>query len=106
MDLTSFDNEAPHQAPRTTTVLVFLAAFAIMTSWLVVYAATNALVSANIISAWPPDADPRPRWMLNAFGGFFAAYAVIAMLFRWLSARQLRRIDAMADAEDRGGYGA
>lgn len=101
MDLRSFDNEIPHPAPRTTTVLVFLAAFAIMTSWLCVYAATNALVSANIMSAWPPEADPRPRWMINAFGGFFGAYAVIGLLFRWISSRQLRNIDSMADAEDR-----
>ena len=100
MEMNSMDHAAVHSSPRTSTVLVFLAAFAIMMSWLCVYALTNALIAADIISAWPVDADPRPRWMMDAFVGFFGAAAIIGLLFRWVSHRQLKRIDAMADAED------
>ncbi len=100
MDIRTMDQEVMQDAPRTTTVLVFLAAFAVMASWLAVYALTNALISANIMSPWPDGIDPRPRWMLNAFGGFFGAFAMIALVFRWTSRRQLRRIDDMANAED------
>ncbi len=96
----SLDNEVAQSSPRTVTVLVFLAAFAITVSYLSVYAVTNALIAANMMSAWPVEADPRPHWMLNAFAGFFGAFAVIALFFRWTSHRQLRRIDQMADAED------
>ena len=100
MDVRSLDHEDLRDVPRTSTVLVFLAAFAIMVSWLSVYALTNALISAGIMSPWPDGVDPRPRWMLHAFGGFFGAFAIIGLYFRWASRRQLRRIDAMADAEE------
>jgi hypothetical protein len=100
MDVNSMDNERSPGAPRTATVVVFLAAFAVMVSWLAVYAVTNALIATNVMSAWPEGVDPRPRWMLNAFGGFFGAFAVIALLFGWLSQRQLKRIDEIAEGND------
>jgi len=99
MDAGSLDHDVQQDAPRTTTVLVFLAAFAVMVSWLSVYALTNALISSHIMSPWPVEADPRPKWMLNAFGCCFGAFAVIGLLFRWVSRRQLNRIDRMAEAE-------
>src|SRR3954452_15646441 len=33
-------------------------------SYLLPYAVTNALVSADVLSRWPPGTDPRPRRML------------------------------------------
>lgn len=96
----SRDIEVRVPAPRTTTVLVFLGAFAVMISYLGAYAAANALVAANILKPWPNDADPRPQWMLNTFCVSFAVCVIAALLFRWISNRQLRRIDEMADAED------
>ncbi len=89
---------APHPA-RTTTVLVFLAAFAVMASWLAVYAVPNALAAAGLIGDSSGDGDARPTWMLNIFVAVFGCFASIGLLFRWASRRQLRRIDAMADAE-------
>lgn len=94
-----FDLTAARSVPRTTTVLVFLAAFAITMSYLCIYAGTNALVASNVMPAFPPGADPRPRWMINTFIVGFAAFTVFGLLFRWMSLRQLRRIDATADAE-------
>jgi glycerol-3-phosphate acyltransferase PlsY len=87
-------------APRTAAAFVFLAAFAVTMSYLVVYAMTNTLVAANIMQAFPPNADPRPEWMFNLFFVSFGVFAVVGLLVRWLSHRQIRRIDAMADAED------
>jgi hypothetical protein len=101
MDLMEFENDSSSpRAPRTTTVLVFLAAFAVILSYLAIYAATNALIAADLISPWPQEADPRPGWMLRAFVGMFAACATVGILFRFFSHRQLKRIDAMADAEE------
>jgi hypothetical protein len=87
-------------AARTTTVVVFLAAFAVMASWLGVYAVPNALAAAGLIGDWSTDGDARPVWMLRVFITVFGSFATIGMLFRWASRRQLRRIDAMADADD------
>jgi len=100
MEVTELDNIPNPTSVRTSTVLVFLAAFAVMASWLGVYAVTNALVSADLMSGWAHEADPRPRWMLNTFLIVFGACAALATAFRFLSNRQLRRIDAMADAEE------
>ena len=100
MHATDSVDRMAHNAPRTTTVLVFLAAFAITMSYLGVYAVTNTLVASNMLPAFTPGADPRPQWMLNTFLVSFAVCAVFGTFFRWLSVRQLRRIDAMADAED------
>ncbi len=99
LELTQYDNDAARGSPRTLTVLVFLAAFAVMTSYLAIYAGTNALIAADMMKAWPIEADPRPRWMLNAFVVVFSVGAVGGLFFRFISNRQLRRIDAMAEAD-------
>ena len=95
-----FDQDRPRNcSPKTSAVVVFLAAFAIITSWLCVYAVSNALIAVDIMSPWPAEADPRPRWMLNGFFGTFGVFSLLAVLFRWSSRRQLRQIDAMAEAD-------
>ena len=96
---TPYDLESAVEGPssNTPTVLVFLAAFAITISWLICYALPPVLVSADLISAWPNGTDPRPLWMLRTFAGLFGAFAVLGLLVRWMSNRQLRRIDAMAE---------
>lgn len=99
MDASDFESAPAPQVSRTTTVLIFIAAFSVIVSWLACYAVTNALVATDIISAWQPGEDPRPRWMLHSFIGLFGSFAVVAMAFRWLSNRQLRRIDEMADGD-------
>jgi len=99
MNAMQLENMPASQPPRTSTVLVFLAAFAVIVSWLVVYAVTNALIAADLMAPWPADADPRRQWMLKGFVGMFAVFSVVGTIFRWISNRQLRRIDQIADAE-------
>ncbi|MGA2498932.1 MAG: hypothetical protein ABSH20_14415 [Tepidisphaeraceae bacterium] len=82
---------------NTATALVFLAAFSVIISWLVCYALPPVLVSADLMSPWPNGTDPRPNWMLQVFTGLFVVFAMFGLLCRWLSNRQMRRIDAMAD---------
>jgi hypothetical protein len=55
----------------------------------------DALVNAEIVPRWPPGADPRPKWMVSGFFLLMFAFMGVAALFRWLSCRQLRAIDAM-----------
>ena len=96
----SIDDEINPRRVRTTTALVFLAAFAMILSWLAVYAVPNALVAADLMRPWSQGNDPRPIWLLNTFVGLFVTFGGLGLLFTWASHRQLKRIDAMADAED------
>jgi hypothetical protein len=95
------DNDLSPKAPRLRTVIVFVAAFAIIVSWLGTYGVTNALVATDVIKPFPVGADPRGKWMLNAFGAIFASFTTLALLFQWTSWRQMKQIDEMANAEDR-----
>ena len=99
MEIMLEDEDQPGlKAPRTTTVLVFLAAFAVVMSWLSCYAVPNALIASDVMKPFIRESDPRPRWMVTAFIGIFLGSGFLAMVFRWISRRQLRRIDSIADA--------
>jgi hypothetical protein len=87
--------------PKTFTVLTFLAAFAVVMSWLSCYAVPNALVAADVLKPFDKAVDPRPKWMATAFIIIFGVSFFLAAIFRWMSSRQLRQIDSTADAEDR-----
>ncbi len=84
--------------PRASTAFVFLAAFAIIISWLAVYAVPNALTAGHLI---PPlntiEDDPRPRWMLWTFTALFVGFAILGLLFGWTGYRQLSRLDAAVE---------
>ncbi len=99
-DVMDIENTPSQRVPRTTTVLVFLAASAMIAAWLAVYALTNALIAVDLLAEFPREADPRPAWMLRAFLGIFCVFGIVGGLFRWLSNRQLRRIDAISEAEE------
>ena len=100
MEIMLEDEDQPGlKAPRTTTVIVFLAAFAVVMSWLSCYAVPNALIASDVMKPIAHEAgDPRPRWMVTAFIGIFIGSGFLALVFRWISRRQLRRIDSIADA--------
>ena len=98
-DNIDLDRPTPDPRPKTATVLVFLAAGAMILSYTAVYACTNALVSADILPAWQPGSDPRPMWLAKLFGVVFTVFSTGGLLFRWTSNRQLRAIDALADGE-------
>lgn len=93
-------NPATIRKPRTATVLVMLSGVALLLSWLWAYAVTGALISAELLKPWPADQDPRLRWMTESFLSLLIAFILSGGLVRWLSARQLRRIDSIADAEE------
>ena len=99
-DVMELETTNSQRAPRTTTVLVFLAASAMIAAWLGVYALTNALIAVDLLADWSREADPRPAWMLRAFLGIFCTFGIVGALFRWLSNRQLRRIDAISEGEE------
>ena len=99
-DVMELDYPQSRKSPRTTTVLVFLAASAMILAWLVVYGLTNALTAADLMAGFSREADPRPQWMLRAFLGIFCAFGMIGGLFRWLSNRQLKRIDAISEGDE------
>lgn len=83
--------------PRTLTVLGLLVTAALVLSYLVAYALTDALRAADVLPHWTPGHDPRPRWLLIGFGTVMTVFLATGVAFRMLSQRQLRRIDAMAD---------
>jgi hypothetical protein len=88
--------------PRTTSVLAILAGAALIFSYLVSYALTNALVAAELMHKWSPGHDPRPRRMLIGFASLMIAFMTVAAIARWISKRQLARIDEMEEEEERG----
>lgn len=95
-------NIDPTQAidpPPASTVgtLVFLAAFSVIASWLICYGLPNVLVNTYLMNPWPPEADPRPTWMLRVFGSAYGGFILLVLFFRWINQRQLVRIDQTAD---------
>ena len=96
------------QSPRpsfvnTLLALALLSLTALILSYLGAFALTGALVAADVLEPWPAgDADPRLSWMLTAFLGLLAVFIGVGCAFRHVSRRQLRRIDAMAEAEAEG----
>lgn len=84
---------------QTMSVLALLALTALTFSYLGSYAIYNTLVAADVLSRYQGP-DPRPRWLVTGFCVLMLAFMVLAEVFRRLSRRQMRAIDAMADAED------
>jgi hypothetical protein len=86
--------------PRTSIVLGLLALTALTFSYLGAYALTNALVAAEVMHKWPSDRDPRPKWLLIGFCVLMLTFLVTGEVFRQMSKRELREIDAMTEAVD------
>jgi len=93
-ELDKFD-AAPPAPPRTWKVLGLLAMTALIFSYLGSYAMANVLVQAEVVSRWPPNTDPRPKWLIAGFIALMSLFLIAGGVFRWLSRRQLRAIDAM-----------
>jgi len=93
----TLDNLDP-QPPRTLSVVGLLVAAALIMSYLWAYAVTNALVAAEFVSRWQPDHDPRPMRMCIGFIALMTVFTFVAGIARWMSKRQLRRIDEMEQA--------
>ena len=91
--------DSPQPRPRTATVLALLLAAAAVFSYLGAFAVSNALVAAGLMDKWAADSDPRPRWMLLGFTSLTGAFILLALLFKWSSWRQNKRMDALADAD-------
>ena len=53
--------------PKTLTVVSMLIAAALILSYLMAYAVTNALVATEVVSRWQPGHDPRPMRMCLGF---------------------------------------
>jgi hypothetical protein len=96
---TSPDLPNPPRA-RTLNALLLLVVVAIVLSYLFGYAMTNALIAAEIVPPWTPGHDPRPMRMLIIFGTLLGVFGLAGAIFRVLSRRQLRSLDALADAPE------
>jgi NADH:ubiquinone oxidoreductase subunit 5 (subunit L)/multisubunit Na+/H+ antiporter MnhA subunit len=84
--------------PRTLTVLTLLMAAAATFSYLGAFAATDALVKAEIMKPIRHHPDPRPLWAVIGFSALLAAFVLVAAFVGYLNKRQFRRIDAMVEA--------
>jgi hypothetical protein len=96
----AMDQEVAAPRPRIAAVLGLLAVVALVFSYLWAYALTNALVAAEVIGPISVQNDPRPRWLITSFVSLLAVFALLGGLMRYLGWRQLRRLDALADATD------
>jgi hypothetical protein len=86
--------------PKTATVVALLVGAALILSYLAAYAVTNALVAADVMTAWPRDRDPRPRWMGVGFFALITVFSTIGVVTRALSRRQMHKIDEMETTDD------
>jgi hypothetical protein len=86
--------------PKTATVVSLLMGAALILSYLAASAVTNALVAADVMSPWPRDRDPRPRWMGVGFFAVLTVFSVIGAVVRMMSRRQLHKIDEMETSDD------
>lgn len=87
--------------PRTGVVFVLLILAAASFSYLGAFAIPQALAASNVIHPWAAGHDPRARWMAVTFVVLLACFTGIAALWRMLSSKQLRRIDAIGNTEER-----
>src|SRR4051794_21267649 len=87
------DDDVIEPKPKTATVLGLLALTSLTLSYLGAYAVAGALVEADVLRRWHPDADPRPRWLITAFSVLLGMFVSFGGLVRFLSQRQLRKID-------------
>lgn len=89
----------PARAIGAVKVAVLLLLVAIVFSYLGAFAVTNALVSADLLERWPAGQDPRPRWMLTAFGSMSGTFVVVAGWVKFTVWRQMRRLDRMEETD-------
>jgi hypothetical protein len=99
MDVPEVEMFQPPRA-KTATVVSLLLGAALTLSYLAAYAVTNALVAADVISPWPRDRDPRPRWMGVGFFALLVLFSAIGAGMRLMSRRQLHKIDEMETTDD------
>ena len=93
------NNNTSIDEPRASTVqaLGLLVSTAFALSYLGAYAFTNALLARDILQQWAPGSDPRPRLLGLLFISLLALFGTAGFLFRIMSSRELRSIDALAD---------
>ena len=85
--------------PRTGTVIALLSIAAATFSYLGAYAVTGALAQANVIRPLSRNPDPRPIWALASFCTMMLGSLLMALMMRYLSYRQNRRIDQIGEEE-------
>jgi hypothetical protein len=97
--MSTLEDNSSVESPRASTVQVLglLCATAFALSYLGAYAFTNALLARDILRQWSPGSDPRPRLLGLLFVSLLAVFGVLGFLFRVMSSRELRSIDALAD---------
>jgi hypothetical protein len=81
------------------TVVGLLIAAALIISYLLAYALTNALVAADVITRWAPGHDPRPMRMCIGFVALMILFTAGAGIAQWMSRNQLKQIDEMEQGE-------
>jgi hypothetical protein len=86
---------APPARPKTATVLGLLAGAALIFSYLGSYCLVNALVAAEMMTRWQPGHDPRPKMLVVGFVALMGSFLAAGALARWMSGRQMNRIDEM-----------
>jgi hypothetical protein len=99
MNEVEFETAPPPARPSTPIVIGLIAVVAAVFSYLITYAMTNALVAAEVLKPWAKDHDPRPMWFGACFVLLIVLFCGFGAFARFMSARNLRQIDAMEQEE-------
>ena len=100
MEGMDFESAPAPPRPRTITVLGLLAFVALVFSYIVAYAMVNALVSAEMMKPWPSGSDPRLKYFAFTFVGLMVTFVLFGALARFVSKRQLKKIDDIENAPE------
>jgi len=91
-----FDEPTPPETrPRASAVIALLMVASGLFSYIGAYPMTTALAGANLISPITKEHDPRLIWAGSAFVAMQMGILVLAVVMRFVSRQQLKRIDTM-----------
>ena len=96
MDAVDTNSEVTEPRASTIQVLGLLVSTAFALSYLGAYAFTNALLANGVVS-FAAGTDPRPRLLGILFITLLGFFGACGFIFRILSSRELRSIDALAN---------
>lgn len=83
--------------PGTMTVLGLLTGVALIFSYLVAFAAVNALVAAEVIARWPAGQDPRVKYFVISFVSLMGFFLLMYGMARYATRRQMQAMDEIEE---------
>ena len=96
----SLDEADRIKPPPLPMILGLLAGAVALFSYLGAYAISAMLIEAQMVAAWPPEADPRPRWMAGIAAGLTLVLGAVAVLLRASTGKTMDHLGRLESQEN------